>query len=84
MPPEKLLQKLVNLLDPGDDEKIKCDRISELLKKLKKREKAAKEKLAKIKDRTKYKRLTLEIKILHTQRKKALQQFKALKKQCKG
>ncbi len=84
MPPEKLLQKLVNLLDIDKDEKIKCDRIADLLKKLKKREKAAKEKLAKIDDRTKYKRLALEIKILHTQRKKALQRFKELKKKCRS
>ncbi|MEJ2424215.1 MAG: hypothetical protein P8101_07080 [Candidatus Thiodiazotropha sp.] len=84
MPPEKLLQKLANLLDTDKDEKIKCDRIADLLKKLKKREKAAKAKLAKIDDRTQYKRLALEIKILHTQRKKALQRFKALKNKCRA
>ncbi|MES9849922.1 MAG: hypothetical protein ABW145_16165, partial [Candidatus Thiodiazotropha sp.] len=60
----------------------KCDRISELLKKLKKQERVVKEKLANEKDRTKRKRLSTEVKIIHTQRKKAIRRFKELKNKC--
>ncbi|WP_316367490.1 hypothetical protein [Candidatus Thiodiazotropha sp. CDECU1] len=79
----KIVDKLKNLLDSGSKkDKPKCDRIAELLKKLKKQERAAKEKLANEKDRTKRKRLITEIKILHTQRKKAIRRYKELKKKC--
>ncbi|MEW8507364.1 MAG: hypothetical protein AB2598_11710 [Candidatus Thiodiazotropha sp.] len=80
---EKLINKLKSLIDAGKkSDRPKCDRISELLKKLKKEESIAKEKLAKEKDRTKRKRLSTEIKILHTQRKKAIRRYKELKKNC--
>ena len=83
MPPEKLIKRLTGLLDSGKKkERVKCDRISDLLKKLKKQERAAKAKLATEKDRTKRKRLATNIKILHTQRKKAIRRFKELKKKC--
>jgi hypothetical protein len=81
MPPKNLLQKIAGLLDSRNKEQMKRHRISDLLKQLKKEEKAAKAKLAKLKGRTERKRLALEIKILHTQRKKALQRYKELKKQ---
>jgi hypothetical protein len=78
-----IVDKLKNLLDSGSNkEKPKCDRIADLLKKLKKQERMAKEKLATEEDRTKRKRLVTEIKILHTQRKKAIRRYKELKKQC--
>ncbi|MCU7906395.1 MAG: hypothetical protein KZQ76_11255 [Candidatus Thiodiazotropha sp. (ex Epidulcina cf. delphinae)] len=80
MPPEKLVNKLMNLLDAGKTkDRAKCDRISDLLKKLKKQERAAKEKLANEKDSIKRKRLSTEVKIIHTQRKKAIKRFKELK-----
>lgn len=81
--PSELLEKLMNLLDSGKKtERPKCERIAELLKKLKKQERATKEKLANEKDRTKQKRLLTDIKILHTQRKKAIRRYKELKKKC--
>ncbi|MEW8412883.1 MAG: hypothetical protein AB2728_07190 [Candidatus Thiodiazotropha sp.] len=80
---EKIIDKLKSLIDAGKKtERPKCERIAELLKKLKKQEHAAKEKLAKEKDRTKRKRLSTEIKILHTQRKKAIRRYKELRKNC--
>ncbi|MES9992445.1 MAG: hypothetical protein ABW098_10860 [Candidatus Thiodiazotropha sp.] len=80
---EKLLAKLKTLIDSGKKtERPKCQRIAELLQKLKKQERAAKEKLAKEKDRTIRKRLSTEIKVLHTQRKKAIRRYKELKKSC--
>ena len=79
MSPEKLMKKLMRLLD-GSKKKLKRDRISDLLKKLRKQERAAKVKLAKEKNRIRRKRLSTRIKILHTQRKKALRRFKELKK----
>ena len=69
----------MRLLD-GSKKKLKRDRISDLLKKLRKQERAAKVKLAKEKNRIRRKRLSTRIKILHTQRKKALRRFKELKK----
>jgi hypothetical protein len=82
-PPEKLVKKLKNLLDAGKKkDQAKCDRIADLLKKLKKQERNAKEKLASEKDRSKRKRLATEVKIIHTQRKKAIRRFKELKKNC--
>ncbi|MBT2970292.1 MAG: hypothetical protein B6D72_14020 [gamma proteobacterium symbiont of Ctena orbiculata] len=78
---DKIIDRLKNLIDAGKKtERPKCERIAALLKKLKKQERAAKEKLAKEKDRTKHKRLSTEIKILHTQRKKAIRRYKELKK----
>ncbi|MBW9264275.1 MAG: hypothetical protein K1563_08365 [Candidatus Thiodiazotropha sp. (ex. Lucinisca nassula)] len=82
-PPEKIVKKLMDLLDAGKKkDRAKCDRISELLKKLKKQERVVKEKLANEKDRTKRKRLSTEVKIIHTQRKKAIRRFKELKNKC--
>jgi hypothetical protein len=79
--PNEIVEKLKNLLDAGKKkERPKCERISELLKKLKKQQRATKEKLAHEKDRTKRKRLLTEIKILRTQRKKAIRRYKELKK----
>jgi hypothetical protein len=78
--PNEILEKLKNLLDTGNkSDRPKCERIATLLKKLKKQERASKEKLAKEKDRTKRKRLLTDIKILHTQRKKAIHRYKELK-----
>jgi thiamine kinase-like enzyme len=79
----EIVEKLKNLLDTGKkSERPKYERIAELLKKLKKQERATKEKLANEKDRTKRKRLLTDIKILHTQRKKAIRRYKELKKKC--
>jgi hypothetical protein len=79
----KIMDKLMDLLDTGKrQDRPKCDLIADLLKKLKKQEKAAKEKLANEKDRTQRKRLLTEIKILHTQRNKAIRRYKELKKRC--
>lgn len=73
----------MELLDVGKKrDQPRCERIAELLKKLKKQERAAKEKLTKEKDETKRKRLLTEIKILHTQRKKGIRRYKELKKKC--
>ncbi|MCU7921212.1 MAG: CDK5RAP3 family protein [Candidatus Thiodiazotropha sp. (ex Dulcina madagascariensis)] len=83
MPPEKLVKKLMDLLDAGKKkDRAKCDRISDLLKQLKKQERIAKEKLANEKDSVKRKRLSTEVKIIHTQRKKAIKRFKELKEKC--
>ena len=79
MSPEKLMNKLMRLLE-GNNKKLKRDRISDLLKKLRKQERSAKVKLTKEKNRTRRKRLSTRIKILHTERKKALRRFKELKK----
>jgi hypothetical protein len=78
MPEKKLMAKLVRLLDSGHN-KLKRDRISDLLKKMKKQERAAKKELAKEKNRSKRKRLSTKVKILHTQRKKALKRYKEMK-----
>ncbi|MES9969293.1 MAG: hypothetical protein ABW092_04615 [Candidatus Thiodiazotropha sp.] len=81
--PNKIVEKLKKLLESGTKkDNPKCDLIADLLKKLKKQERAAKEKLQNEKDRTKRKRLITEIKILHTQRKKAIRRYKELKKKC--
>ncbi|MCU7814105.1 MAG: CDK5RAP3 family protein [Candidatus Thiodiazotropha sp. (ex Lucinoma kastoroae)] len=82
-PPEKIVKKLLNLLDAGKKkDRAKCDRISDLLKQLKKQERIAKDKLANEKDNVKRKRLSTDVKIIHTQRKKAIKRFKELKKKC--
>ncbi|MCG8487446.1 MAG: hypothetical protein AB2551_13745 [Candidatus Thiodiazotropha sp.] len=81
MPPEKLINKLFRLLDPSR-KKLKSDRIRDLLKKMKKQEKATKSKLKKSKDKIKRKRLATKVKILHTQRKKALRRYRQLMKKC--
>ncbi|MEJ2619822.1 MAG: hypothetical protein P8163_06060 [Candidatus Thiodiazotropha sp.] len=81
MPPEKLINKLFRLLDPTR-KKLKSDRIKDLLKKMKKQERAAKTKLRKTKEKSIHKRLATKVKILHTQRKKALRRYKQLKKRC--
>ncbi|MCM8857091.1 MAG: CDK5RAP3 family protein [Candidatus Thiodiazotropha sp.] len=82
-PPEKIVKKLLNLLDAGKKkDRAKCDRISDLLKQLKKQERLAKDKLANEKDSVKRKRLSTDVKIIHTQRKKAIKRFKELKKKC--
>jgi hypothetical protein len=80
---DKIITKLKELLDSGKKrDQSRCERIAELLKKLKKQERAAKEKLANEKDITKRKRLLTEIKILHTQRKKGIRRYQELKKEC--
>jgi hypothetical protein len=80
---EKIISALKELLDTGKKrDQPRCDRIAELLKKLKKQERAAKEKLINEKDVTKRKRLLTEIKILHTQRNKGIRRYKELKKKC--
>ncbi|MCG7865958.1 MAG: hypothetical protein B6D70_02175 [gamma proteobacterium symbiont of Stewartia floridana] len=81
MPPEKLIEKLFRLLDPGR-KKLKSERIRDLLKKMKKQERAAKSKLKKTKNKTKHKRLATKIKILHTQRKKAIKRYRQLTSKC--
>ncbi|MES9833944.1 MAG: hypothetical protein ABW157_20925 [Candidatus Thiodiazotropha sp. LLP2] len=81
MPPEKLITKIFHLLDRGH-KKLKPERIADLLKKMKKQERAAKEKLLTVKDKSKRKRLSTKIKILHTQRKKALRRYRVLMKKC--
>ncbi|MCU7929607.1 MAG: CDK5RAP3 family protein [Candidatus Thiodiazotropha sp. (ex Codakia rugifera)] len=82
-PPEKIVKKLLNLLDAGKKkDRAKCDRISDLLKQLKKQERIVKDKLAHEKDSVKRKRLSTDVKIIHTQRKKAIKRFKELKKKC--
>jgi hypothetical protein len=81
MPPERLINKLFRLLDPKR-KKLKSDHIKDLMKKMKKQERAAKSKLKKTKERSKHKRLATKIKILHTQRKKALRRYQQLKKKC--
>jgi hypothetical protein len=79
----KIVTRLKELLDSGKkSDQPRCDRIAELLKKLKRQERAAKEKLANEKDVTKRKRLLTEIKIFHTQRKKGIRRYKELKKKC--
>jgi hypothetical protein len=84
-PPEKIVKKLKNLLDAGKKtDQAKCERIADLLKKLKKQERSAKDKLAGEKDQTRRKRLATQVKIIHTQRKKAIRRFKELKKKCKA
>jgi hypothetical protein len=85
MPPEILLKKLMRLLNSSKKkDQVKCERIADLLKQLKKQERAAKLKLEKERDNTKHKRLSTEIKIIHTQRKKAIRRFKELQKKCKS
>ena len=78
---EKLIEKIFHLLDRGQ-KKFKSERIAELLKKMKQQERATRKKLLKVKDRSKKKRLFTKVKILHTQRKKALHKYKELKKKC--
>jgi hypothetical protein len=79
MPEKRLIAKLFQLLD-SSHKKLKREHISDLLKNMKKQERAAKSELAKEKNRSKRKRLSTKVKILHTQRKKALKRYKELKK----
>ncbi|MES9942206.1 MAG: hypothetical protein ABW104_17500 [Candidatus Thiodiazotropha sp. 6PLUC2] len=81
MSTEKLISKIFRLLD-RDHKKLKPERIADLLKKMKKQERAAKKELPKEKDKRKRKRLSTKIKILHTQRKKALRRYMQLMKKC--
>jgi hypothetical protein len=81
MPTEKLIGKIFHLLDPSR-KKLKSERILGLLKKMKKQERAAKSKLTKTVGKSKRKRLATKIKILHTQRKKALRRYRKLIKKC--
>ena len=84
MPIEKLYKQLAQYLDKGErKKKVHCERIDELLEKLKKREHKIEKALAKETDANKRKHLKIELKTVKAQRKKGNKRRKELKAKCK-
>ncbi len=84
MPLDKLLTKLNDYLDEGQrKKKAHCERIDDLLLKLKEKQKDLEARLAKETDSAKKKRLKAEIKVVEAQRKKGQKQRVELEVKCK-
>ncbi|MES9904583.1 MAG: hypothetical protein ABW168_18135 [Sedimenticola sp.] len=81
---EKLLQNLNEYLDQGEKKnRVKCDRIDDLLVQLKKKKGSLKRKLEKEKSASKQKRLKTDLKIIELQLKKGAKRRDELAKKCK-
>ena len=80
----KLLKKLQKHLDKGekDKAKLRCDRVDSLLEKLQKKEKHLKKKLASEKNKSKRKKLDLELRIVSMEIKKGSKRRKELDDKC--
>ncbi len=84
MPLDKLLSKLNNYLDEGQrKKKAHCERIDDLLVKLKEKQKGLESQLKKEKDSGKRKRIKAELKIVEMQRKKGQKRREELEVKCK-
>ncbi|MES9854575.1 MAG: hypothetical protein ABW170_22390 [Candidatus Thiodiazotropha sp. L084R] len=80
---KSLLQNLKKMLEKAElSDKVKCDRIDELLIQLEKKEKRLQGKLAKEKNSSKYKRLKIELRIVKAQLKKGKKRRQELSKKC--
>ena len=80
----KILRKLEKNLDEGGKKKaqVHCERIDDLLGKLKKKETKLKKTLASEKNKHKRKELTLELKIVSLELKKGTKRRKELAEKC--
>ena len=80
----KILRKLEKNLDKGGKKKaqVHCERIDDLLDKLKKKETKLKKALASEKNKHKRKELTLELKIVSLELKKGTKRRKELAEKC--
>ena len=81
----KILRDLQKNLKKGDKKKalVHCERIDDLLDKLKKKETKLKKKLAIEKNKHKRKQLALELKIVSLELKKGAKRRNELSKKCK-
>lgn len=80
---KKTLRKLQKNLKKGDKKKeIHCERIDDLLDKLKKNETKLKKMLANEKNKHKRKQLTLQLKIVSLERKKGAKRRKEIADKC--
>jgi len=81
---DKLLSKLNDYLDEGQrKKKAHCERIDDLLVKLKEKQKGLEAELKKEKDSGKRKRIKSELKIVEMQRKKGQKRREELEVKCK-
>ena len=82
---KKILRKLQKYLAKGDKKKaqVHCEKVDNLLLKLKKKETRLKQKLASEKNKHTRKQLTLELKIVSLERKKGAKRRNELAKKCK-
>jgi hypothetical protein len=77
---EKLIDKMQGLLKLDRDQQVKKrDKVRNLLKKLKKKQKDLEEKLKKEQDGEKKRRLQQNLKVIYAQRKKGIKLCKSLK-----
>lgn len=85
MAAKKLLEKLTKYLDKGEKKKdaVRCEQIDLILEKLGKKEQRLRKKLASEKDKSKRKKLNIEVRIISLQRKKGIKRRKELKDRCK-
>lgn len=80
---ESLLQNLKKKLKKAElSDKVKCDRIDELLIQLEKKQKRLQGKLENEKNSSKYKRLKTELKVVQAQLKKGKKRRQELGKKC--
>ncbi len=83
MPLDNLLSKLNNYLDEGKrKKKVHCERIDDLLEKLKEKQKELEDELEAEDDADKRKRIKAELKILAAQRKKGKKRREELEVKC--
>lgn len=82
---EKLVKNLNKDLETGErgEARVRCDRIDELLHKLKKKKKKLKAKLAGETSKSKRKKLSLELRIASLELKKGIKRRKELEKRCR-
>ncbi|MET0009428.1 MAG: hypothetical protein ABW124_18545 [Candidatus Thiodiazotropha sp. 6PLUC9] len=80
---ESLLQNLKKMLKKAElSDKVKCDRIDELLIQLEKKQKRLQGKLENEKNSSKFKRLKTELKVVQAQLKKGNKRRQELGKKC--
>ncbi len=82
---DKLIKKLKSNLDKGKKNKhdISCERIDELLDKIKKKQRKLKSMLAEEDDKTERKHIKLELKIASVEIRKGLKRRKEIEKDSK-
>ncbi|MBE9561212.1 MAG: hypothetical protein IMF15_10515 [Proteobacteria bacterium] len=82
---DKLIKKLQFNLNKGKKSKsdVSCEKIDDLLDKIKKKERKLKTMLAEEDDKTERKHLKLELKIASAERRKGLKHRRELGKRCK-
>jgi hypothetical protein len=82
---KKLLDKLQKYLNRGQKKKdaIRCDQIDLILERLETKEHKLRRKLDSEKDKGKWKKLDMEVRIISLQRKKGIKRRKELEDRCK-